>query len=453
MSADNIERAKIALAGANAVLSSNGRANGDHHPNETPAGEEHSWQPIDLIANDLDPPPPPTISGLVYPGRRHVFSGEPEALKSWAALILCAEQIAQHQTVMYVDFEMGQQETLSRLRAVGLTDEQIQQHVIYLEPDEPFTDIRIETEVAAMIDARHVTLVIIDAFTGALQTHGLKPNESIDIETFYRRVADPLRQHGAGIVILDHLAKDPATRGKFSIGSERKVGACEVHLGFDVITPFGRGRIGRAKITVHKDRPGYMPRPKLGELELSSDAVTGRITWRIERATGDEDPRDFRPTILMQRISEHLEEQPEPVSKHSVELAIKGAANGVRIAIGTLLRERYIEHIPGPRGAHLLASVMPYREASDPVIHPTSSTSSDLVSTSSNPGGRTTSSTSSPPYKGDEFVPDELDGVNSPDLVLVDHERPPLDDTLQPHDTTPPTDLDQLHPTNEGWDA
>jgi hypothetical protein len=48
---------------------------------ETPAtsGRVHgpSWEPVDLVQLALEPPSPPTIVGLIYPGRRHVFQASP----------------------------------------------------------------------------------------------------------------------------------------------------------------------------------------------------------------------------------------------------------------------------------------------------------------------------------------------------------------------------------------
>jgi hypothetical protein len=42
---------------------------------------EHSWRPIDLVAAASNPPEPPTIGGLLYPGKRTLLSGETETSK------------------------------------------------------------------------------------------------------------------------------------------------------------------------------------------------------------------------------------------------------------------------------------------------------------------------------------------------------------------------------------
>jgi hypothetical protein len=113
----------------------------------------HSWKPIDLLAFVNAPPEPPSIGGLVYPGRRHVFSGEPETLKTWGALVLAAEEIQAEHEVVYVDFEMGAREHAARLRALGLDDEQIARF-LYIAPSEPMTDSGIAADVESLLGER-----------------------------------------------------------------------------------------------------------------------------------------------------------------------------------------------------------------------------------------------------------------------------------------------------------
>jgi hypothetical protein len=328
--------------------------------------EPHTWTPVDLIATADTPPEPPSISGIAYPGRRHVYSGEPETLKSWAGLVLEVEQIREGHNVLYLDFaEMGGRDVLERLRALGLDDDTIAEQFIYLEPTEAMTDAVILADVTNMIVERKPSLVILDAFTGALEAHNLDPASAIDVQQFYRTVIDPLRAQGAALIVLDHLKKDPTNRGKFSIGSERKIGATDVHLGFEATQPFGRGKTGRAKITVHKDRPGYLSRPKAAELELVSDHA-GHITWTwtITEPQADDD-RPFRPTYLMERVSRFLEEYGEQESRRELQRAVKGNAATLTLAIKILVREGYAHEGAGPRNAKPVRSVKPYREADE----------------------------------------------------------------------------------------
>jgi hypothetical protein len=56
-----------------------------------------------------------------------------------------------------------------------------------------------------------------------------------------------------------------------------------------------------AKVMTQKDRPGHLPRPKAAELELTSDPVSGLITWEIR--AGADLGRSPRDSPLRKRLS------------------------------------------------------------------------------------------------------------------------------------------------------
>jgi AAA domain len=309
----------------------------------------HSWKPLDLIEAGATPPAPPSIGGLLYPGRRHISSGEPDSLKSWAAQVLCVEEIRAERTVLYIDLEMGASMTLERLRALGLTEEEIRSGFLYVRPSEPMTDEAVLADVTRMVGFARPSLVVVDAFTGALELHGHDPVSGVAIEGFYRTVMAPLEAYGAASLLLDHVAKNRDARGKFAIDSQRKVGGVDVHLGFRLVTPFARGTTGLATITTHKDRPGHLPRPRAGELELVSDPDTFAVRWRIRsgETSTEPDPDTFRPTNLMEKVSRYLEQSAEPRSRNQIEQAVKGKTDFKRQAIDALIEEGYSVEVPG----------------------------------------------------------------------------------------------------------
>lgn len=322
-----------------------------------------SWSPVDLLEFVDAPPEPPTIGGLVYPGRRHVFSGEPETLKTWAALVLCAEQIKAGHEVVYIDFEMGAREHAARLRALGLTDEQIAKF-LYITPEEPMTSVLAEFE--SLLGMVKPPLVVIDAFTGALAMHNVDPNSGVEVERFYQTVIGPMQRAGAAAVLLDHVTKNRETRGRYSIGSERKLGGADVHLGFELVRPFGRGKSGLARVMAHKDRPGYHTRPKAAEFELYSDAANGAVTWQWRFQSDEDSMHRFRPTGLMERVSLYVAAcGTQRPSRNDVEETVTGKREYVRIAIDVLVTEGYLLEEDGPHGARLLRSEIPFRESGE----------------------------------------------------------------------------------------
>jgi hypothetical protein len=334
----------------------------------------HSWTPIDLVALGAEAPEPPRLGRIAYPGRRHIWSGEPEALKTWLSLCVAADEIRSGSTVFYVDFENGAREILSRLRSLGLENGDISSRFVYLNPNGPIDDAIGDLD--DLLVQRQPSVVFVDAFAGACELHRLDDNSTRDVETFYRTVVDPLRAHGAAVVILDHLAKNSETRGRWAIGSQRKVGGADVHLGLEIVEPFGRGRTGKAKLLTHKDRPGYLPRPKTGEFELVSDGETQLVTWRITLAEGDQGEAPvggFRPTCLMERVSRYLEGQTDAKSRTEIRNAVSGNDAAILVAIDCLSDEGYAvldERTQGSRKFRYYASSRPFREARDMGVGP-----------------------------------------------------------------------------------
>ena len=228
----------------------------------------------------------------------------------------------------------------------------------YFHPDEG-----IAHEPAAMrdllnlISKRGPALGIIDSWIGALQTHGLDPNVSVDIERWRRSFLQPLRTVCRATLILDHVPKAKDSRGRFAIGSERKASAVEVHLGSELVTPLARGKTGLVRLVTHKDRGGHLHRPRAAELELRSDPETLAVTWTFrhpETQTKD----GFRPTLLMERVSRQLEALSAPVTRAQLAEDVKGRRQWIFAATKALVEEGFAVE----NGAGGIYSERPFRE-------------------------------------------------------------------------------------------
>jgi hypothetical protein len=314
--------------------------------------DHDSWLPLNLAYLPDAPPVKPTLGGfgLVYPGKRHVFSGPPESAKTLAAYAIGLETVRTQPPIAILDFEMGAYAARNRLRELGATDTDLH-HVHYIEPHDPATPERIQTIVAM-----NPTIVIIDAAAGAYELQGLDENSRREVERFGHIYVRPFWQAGIATIVLDHVVKNTDNRGKFTIGSERKTGGADVHLGFDTITPIRRGTSGLYKITTHKDRDGYLQRGQLAELHLTSDPDTHRIGWEFRPAEHVEPGQEWMPTKLMQKISTLIETKTEPPSRKQIIDEVGGRPEYARKAIDHLVRLEYVTETSGPRGAKLLTS-------------------------------------------------------------------------------------------------
>lgn len=327
-----------------------------------PEHAAHSWQPINLLALADTPPERPSIGGLLYRGTRHVFSGEPESGKTFAAFALGLEAIRAGGRILHLDFEMYAVRTRERLREMGATDAELA-HWVHVEPDAPPGPGQLDALLA--LDP---TFAIIDAAAGAYDMAGLDDNARKDVERFARMIVSPLSRAGVGTVVIDHVTKNKETRGRFTIGSERKIGGADVHLGFEAVKPIYRGATGLVKITTAKDRFGYLPRPHAADLELVSDPETHAITWTLRPAAQRAEQGEattFRPTGQMERISRYLESRAEPASRADVEASIPGKRDYKRIALDALAQGGYVSEAAGARSARLYESLKPYRETDD----------------------------------------------------------------------------------------
>ena len=321
-----------------------------------------TWQPRNLALLGERPQTRPTLGGigLAYPGKRHAFTGPQESAKTLAAYAAILGVVHESGAVVLIDLEMGEYDARDRLRDMGATDDDLG-HVHYVEPDtEPTTNA-----IAHLVEL-HPDLVVIDAAAGAYSLTGLDDNKRADVELWTGVWVKPFWRAGIATIVIDHVVKNADGRGKYAIGSERKVGGIDVHLGFEAVLELNRGGRGLYRIVTHKDRPGYLPRPRAAELDVRSDPDTHALTWTFRPADDTGDGADnFRPTGLMERVSRHLEITGEPLSRSKLELAIKGKRDYVRQAIDALVRDGHADETTGARGARLGTLARPYREADE----------------------------------------------------------------------------------------
>lgn len=392
----------------------------------TATAQHDSWQPINLADEPDTPPTPPDLGGfgIVYRGKRHVFSGPQESAKTLAAYAIGLETLRAipSRYISILDFEMGRRNARIRLRELGATNDELAR-ILYLEPEQPATHDRIGALVAYQPQ-----LVIIDAAAGAYAVQGLDDNSRGDVERFTSLYVDAFFRAGIATIILDHVVKNSETRGKYAIGSERKTGGVDVHLGFDTIVPIKRGSTGIYKVTTHKDRDGWHERGRLADLHLTSHPDTHQITWEWRQAEHHDDPNAWLPTIYMERVSKYLHEDGEPCSRKNIEDNVEGGTDYIRAAIDALKRLGFITETRGPRKARMFSHNNIFTIA-EWEKDPRNTTSPHLASTSP----QATSGTTSPPRLS----------------LTGEAEEGRASDTPRHYPTSPDSWLDELTPADK----
>jgi len=318
-----------------------------------PVGIEHQangWAPLDLgevLFGDQVEFVPTLLSRsdgekLLYPGRTHSFQGEPESLKSWLAQVASAEVLRDGGIVLYLDLEDDPRSVTGRLRDLGCTAQQIHAGLRYVQPNEA----PVGREMPEQLLDPEPTLVVVDAVTEAMSLFGLDPSDNADAAEFYRLVPRPFTAVGATVVVIDHVTK-AGTGGRWALGAQHKLAAIDgAAYRLETGAPSGRGRKGTAKIFVVKDRNGYIrglaEGTRVAELHLNSE-TDGSV-----EAALDPPETNFRPTILMERISDVLAGEPgERFTRTQVYEGVAGKRSDLQKALNKLVEEGFVARTLG----------------------------------------------------------------------------------------------------------
>jgi hypothetical protein len=328
------------------------------------------WEPIDLepvLRGEIVIPPPAVFERtdgvlLLYPGRINAFIGETETCKTWIVLAGVAQQLQAGHHVIYADYEDGPESAVERLRALGVAADLIGAHFTYLNPGGRFDELAQAVILEAIAAKGSPSLVVIDGVTEAMGDIGLDPISGTDVAAYYAGSPRWMARTGAAVVLVDHVTKSQEGRGRWAIGSERKLSGLDgAAYGFECLRPFGRSKSGLVKMTVAKDRCGHIRQHASGGtiamVELKSWPDDG-VTITLE-PPGGEVGGTFRPTHLMTRLSEVIAGQPGLTSR-ALRAAVKGKSDVKDLALELLFAEGYIDVRPGARGARLHHSLRPF---------------------------------------------------------------------------------------------
>lgn len=354
-----------------------------------------SWRPIDLTPY-LDGtwrPPTPTMLArtdgghLIYPGLVHDLHGESESGKSLVAQHLTVEQLRAGHPALYVDFESDAGQIAHRLLAMGATHTDLLTNLTYIRPEASPYALTEAPEWAALL-TNTFTLAIFDGVTDALGQFGAATKENDDIAAWHRMVPRALAvRTGASVVLVDHVAKNTDTRGRFAIGGQAKMASIDgASYNVEVTEPLGKGLKGLVTIRVGKDRPGEI-RPICGPYRASDrsqeaakiefDSTSrSRIDVTVSAPEGSVTDRDegggsFKPTGIMEKLSRLLEAIGEPMSKRSILRSYKddgGKARDQTVydALNRLVEGGWVVESDPYRGHPTLAHERPYRQVDDP---------------------------------------------------------------------------------------
>lgn len=336
----------------------------------SPEEEDDDWATVELreiaqaVLDGTYRPIMPTVLAvdgsihLFYPGRINSLFGESGGGKTWVALAAVAEVVRAGGRVLFIDYEDNPQGIVERLVLLGLTLDEI----LLVDYRNPTTGIGKGVDhVAGAYD-----FVVIDS-TGEAMAAGLTdPNSDGEVAQWFTLAKRFARLNGEPpVVVLDHIPKDRDAPSSYAIGSQRKRAALNgAAYRVDTLKEPAKGKDGKLKLTVAKDRLGNRPKGSTAaEVDVVSTDGAVRLHLHVSDAqAAAEAGAKFRPTVLMERVSKYLEASPLPASQRNVERGVTGKATGIRSALECLTEEGYI--VLDRAGYR---SLKPYREDAAPV--------------------------------------------------------------------------------------
>lgn len=350
-----------------------------------------TWQPVDLtdvLDGEWLPPEPELMRRtdgrcLLYRGMVHTFQGESESGKSMLAQAVAAEVLGDGGRVLYLDFESDRGTVAPRILALGAARDDVAERFHYLNPDEdPTSPLSAAHAAWRGILGTEYDLVVIDGVNEALSVFGKSIIDNDDVtawgRTFPRTLA---RETGAAVVCIDHVTKSKDGRGRFAIGAQAKLsyltGASYTIEPEEYLAP---GKLGILTIRVGKDRPGGV-RAHAGEynaddrtqlvgtvsIDSRGDGIVYRCSAAPKAAPAPKADTEFRPTVLMEKVSREYERAADEGSKLTARMCdelVPGDKTYVAQARAVLAAEGYIEK--SGKGNSPYVHVRPYREVDDP---------------------------------------------------------------------------------------
>jgi hypothetical protein len=331
------------------------------------------WTPRDLTSyldGTFQPPTPSLLrrqdgACLMYRGRVHWISGEPEAGKSWLGLLACAQELWAGRQVVYVDWEDGPEGITRRLLDLDVDAAVIRERFHYVQPESALGPMRRE-RLQPWVEAS--SLLVIDACTESLAQQGLSSKDDTDIAQWLDILPRWAARLGPAIAVLDHVVKDADSRGRWATGSQHKLAGLDgVAYAVETVHPAGRGLTGRSRLFVSKDRHGQvrgpLTAPSAGHRHWAGDLVidSGLMLEVVVHPPTHTQPGEvFRPTVLMERISEVLAAAGRPLSSREVEDRVSGKAQHKRQALAALVDDGHVEVVLGHHNSKQHRLVKPF---------------------------------------------------------------------------------------------
>lgn len=257
---------------------------------DTPAGRPFAEVDLGPLLSTGVRPPDLLCGGLLYAGGLHTITGPPDAGKTFVALSWMLQLLRDGHTVMFLDEEGGADLTAEKLLALGTTEADVCQFRYIPFPGRAWStgDVLM---LRARVDDTRPALILWDSAAVFLARAGLDENAAADVTRFWTDVLQPLaREHGAAVLVIDHDTKS-GEASRYARGSGSKLAATDVAWKLEALRPFSRDQDGVLRLTVAKDRRGWLARAH--RITVTRNPLA--FTLGDDTGAGATDPDDMPP--------------------------------------------------------------------------------------------------------------------------------------------------------------
>jgi hypothetical protein len=216
-----------------------------------PAGRVLAEADLGALVHAGIPAPELLAGDLLYAGGLHSITGPPDSGKTTIALHWMLEHVRAGHQVMLLDDE--------KLIAFDATPAEARQIRYFPFPARTWNAGDV-IQLREVLDDIKPGIVLFDSSAAFLSRAGLDENNAGDVTKFWAQVLTPIaREHGAAVVVIDHDTKGGET-SRFARGSGAKLAACDVAFKISIAQAFDRTTNGVLRLTVAKDRRGWLHR-------------------------------------------------------------------------------------------------------------------------------------------------------------------------------------------------